>query len=133
MIDTGAGANAAYGGDGNDVVVGRTEGNTLFGDNGQDTIIGGDGADLLYGGSDNDFLDGGAGNDVFYGGNGDDVIDTGAGINVAYGFGSASDGASVTQIDAGHFSVNSADGLVHEVVTFTRATVLVPLDFLFVS
>ncbi|WP_118136708.1 calcium-binding protein [Oceanicella sp. SM1341] len=46
-----------------------------YGGEGNDTLIGGAGADLLYGGSGDDHLEGEVGNDEMYGGNGRDTME----------------------------------------------------------
>lgn len=59
----------AEGGDGPDVLMGNTAGNSLSGGAGNDTLSGGAGNDTLSGGAGNDTLSGGAGNDtVVFGG-----------------------------------------------------------------
>lgn len=55
----------AFGGDGNDRIVGHDQGAFLWGGRGDDTIIGGAGADVLVGGLGIDSLSGGAGADLF--------------------------------------------------------------------
>jgi len=78
----------AYGGDGNDSLIGNAANNVLYAARGNDMLDGADGADLiagaqgndtLYGGSGNDELWGGDGNDSFYGGANFDVLRGGAG------------------------------------------------------
>ena len=76
----------AYGGAGDDRLIGRGGTDTLYGDAGRDFLAGGDGNDLLYGGSGADTLVGGAGVDTVYGGDGDDEIRGGGrGAAVLYG------------------------------------------------
>ncbi len=63
------------GGDGDDNIVGFSNGNdTLRGGAGNDTLSGEDGNDTLYGESGNDVLYGGNGDDALYGGEGDDTL-----------------------------------------------------------
>jgi len=50
-----------------------------FGGDGDDTLVGSARADILYGGDGNDWLYGGAGNDHLDGQGGDDVVVAGAG------------------------------------------------------
>jgi Ca2+-binding RTX toxin-like protein len=63
----------AFGGDGDDTIVGDEESNQLFGENGNDNLNGMAGGDILTGGAGNDTLDGGSGADRLDGGLGDDV------------------------------------------------------------
>ena len=75
----------AYGGDGNDVIIGGSEADKLFGEDGDDVLVGYEGDDELKGGSGNDTLRGREGNDDIDGGDGDDYIRTGSGNDVARG------------------------------------------------
>jgi len=68
----------AYGGEGDDRIVGNTARNMLAGSDGKDRISGNEGNDTLKGGSGNDALAGGAGSDVLYGGSGRDAFRFGA-------------------------------------------------------
>lgn len=61
----------AYGGGGNDELIGNDADNTLLGNSGNDDLIGGGGNDILRGGYGNDNMSGGAGNDTIYYTNGD--------------------------------------------------------------
>jgi hypothetical protein len=49
----------AWGGDGNDTLIGGTNQDALFGEDGNDALYGGGGKDFLFGGNGNDYLDGG--------------------------------------------------------------------------
>jgi Ca2+-binding RTX toxin-like protein len=78
----------AYGGDGDDTLIGSAAANVLYaargndvlyGAGGADTVSGGPGDDTLYGGAGDDELWGGAGNDTFHGGAGFDALRGGAG------------------------------------------------------
>lgn len=93
----------AYGGDGNDVIIGGSEADKLFGEDGDDVLVGYEGDDELKGGSGNDtlrgregnddidggdgndFINGDSGNDTLIGGLGDDEIRTGSGNDIARG------------------------------------------------
>lgn len=77
-----------FGGDGNDMIIGSTNGDfisgdagndTLMGDDGDDGILGGDGLDLIFGGDGHDDLAGGADNDRLFGDNGMDDLAGGFG------------------------------------------------------
>ncbi len=57
----------AFGGSGNDSIVGNTSNNLLRGNNGSDTLIGGSGNDTLDGGAGADTLNGGLGRDLMTG------------------------------------------------------------------
>ncbi|MDC1231660.1 M57 family metalloprotease [Gammaproteobacteria bacterium] len=93
----------AYGGAGNDVIIGGSEADKLYGEDGDDVLIGYEGDDELIGGTGNDilrgregnddidggdgndFINGGSGNDTLIGGLGDDEIRTGSGNDIARG------------------------------------------------
>src|SRR5207245_2730859 len=60
----------AYGGPGNDTLIGGSGPDGLYGDDGKDLLKGGDGDDGLVGGSGSDVVYGNAGNDYLLGGNG---------------------------------------------------------------
>lgn len=94
----------AYGGSGNDTILGNSLDNVLKGGAGNDTVFGGDGNDIIYGGygfgtgTGNDTLKGGGGadylfaedgNDTLKGGGGADYLDGGTGVNTADYGGSA--------------------------------------------
>jgi VCBS repeat-containing protein len=64
----------AYGGSGNDTIMGSVAANYLRGNSGNDDISGNDGADVLEGGVGDDRLDGGNGNDHMNGGDGSDTV-----------------------------------------------------------
>jgi len=113
---------------------------TLFGSAGDDDLHGGNGADVLFGSGGADLLDGGAGNDTFVFGrgsaHGDTVLDF-AGNGAAAGdslifSGYGTTGASFTQVDATHWSINSADGAVLDVLTFRNSASIHSTDYLFV-
>ena len=85
----------AYGGEGNDVIIGGSEADKLFGEDGDDVLVGYDGDDELIGGSGNDVLrgregnddlDGGDGNDFIFGGSGNDTLIGGNGDDELYGY-----------------------------------------------
>ena len=70
----------AYGGYGDDVILGNDTHNRLHGGyGGNDVIFGDEGNDLLWGGSGDDRLRGDRGNDVLVGGAGDDLLVGGLG------------------------------------------------------
>ena len=78
----------AYGGEGNDVIIGGSAADKLFGEDGDDVLIGYEGDDELTGGSGNDILRGIEGNNVIDGGDGDDFLSGGDGndtINGGFG------------------------------------------------
>jgi Ca2+-binding RTX toxin-like protein len=107
-----------------------------------DTIIGDGGANVLDGAGGGDSVTGGGGNDtfVFKRGqvSGDAVVDfSGNGAAAGdqlqfFGYGSATDGATFTQIDATHWSINSADGTAHDVLTIANGAPVHASDVLFV-
>jgi Ca2+-binding RTX toxin-like protein len=138
----------AHGGD--DSIDGRGGNDTLIGGDGSDTVIGGSGGDTFYGGDGVDALNGGAGVDVLNGGNGDDVFTFSAGeangdtlqdfagngavagdTIVFTGYGLAINGATFVQIDATHWQINSADGLIHDLIAVSNGASFDASDYLF--
>ncbi|MCA9186873.1 MAG: hypothetical protein KDA99_14700 [Planctomycetales bacterium] len=73
----GGGNDFLYGGDGADFIAGRGGNDTLRGGNGVDRIVGDSGNDQLYGDDGDDSLDGGIGTDTITGGDGFDQIENG--------------------------------------------------------
>ncbi|RJF86476.1 hypothetical protein D3874_05085 [Oleomonas cavernae] len=135
----------AVSGTGNAADNGLTGGNganVLLGLGGSDLISGGGGADTIDGGIGSDILAGGTSNDLFVfsasQANGDMVLDfLGNGASVGdtirfTGYGAAADGATFVQVDASHWQVNSADGLVHDTITFANAAAIHSTDYVFV-
>jgi hypothetical protein len=47
------------------------------------------------------------------------------------GYGTAAAGATLVQLDATHWQINSADGLIHDVITLANAASIDPADFIF--
>ncbi|MBN8919119.1 MAG: hypothetical protein J0H62_00075 [Rhizobiales bacterium] len=146
-----AGNDLLYGGNDNDTLIGGDGNDTLYGDAGADFLQGDAGADILYGGDGNDTLNGGAGADILYGGAGKDLFvfargeaqgdtvadflgfESGGGDMLIFsGYGLASQGATFTPIDGTHWSINSADGSVHEIITLLNQPSVGPVDFAFV-
>jgi Ca2+-binding RTX toxin-like protein len=97
---------------------------------------------VLDGGRGVDSLTGGAGNDTFVfrkgEAGGDTVVDfngngAAAGDQLQLvGYGTTAQGATLTPVDATHWSINSADGLTHDIITLSNAASLHPSDYLFV-
>lgn len=88
----------AFGGAGDDRLIGNAAGNVLRGNgggdllkgkSGADVLKGGNGRDKLLGGSGGDRLKGGAGHDSLIGGKGGDLIDGGSGNDKLWGDGGA--------------------------------------------
>ncbi|MBP3953761.1 hypothetical protein J8F10_00400 [Gemmata sp. G18] len=77
----------AYGGSGNDILVGGAgaANDLLYGEAGNDILYGRYGNDFLDGGSENDILDGSVGNDFLDGGFGNDDLLGGDGTDNLYG------------------------------------------------
>ena len=65
MISAGTVIENAYGGDGNDMIIGNDADNYLYGGHGHNTLQGGAGNDIIDGGPDGNTLVGGIGNDVY--------------------------------------------------------------------
>ncbi|MES0884978.1 putative Ig domain-containing protein [Roseibium sp. SCP14] len=75
--------------DGDDILIGTSEGDTLRGDEGDDQVSGGDGDDDVSGGDGNDTVSGGEGNDYVSGGSGGDTLNGNAGNDWLSGGGGA--------------------------------------------
>jgi Ca2+-binding RTX toxin-like protein len=81
--DTLISIEGAFGGYGNDTLIGNDRANNLYGDEGDDSLIGAAGDDTLGGANGADVLSGGAGRDwAFYGDGADKVVDLAAGTGV---------------------------------------------------
>ena len=112
---------------------GSSKNDTLYGDAGNNVLDGGLGLDALTGGSGNDTF-------VFHRGeaNGDTVVDfngNGAAAGDQFqlsGYGTAAQGATLTNVDATHWSINSADGLVHDIIALSNGAGVHSSDYLFV-
>ena len=112
------------------------------GSSNSDSIYGNAGNNVLDGGAGIDFLAGGAGNDTFVfhrSEAGGDTIADFAGNGAATGdqlqfsgYGTAAQGANLTNIDATHWSINSADGTVHDIITLSNGASIHSSDYLFV-
>lgn len=85
----------AYGGDGNDILIGGSASDLLVGGPGDDDLDGQGGDDSIVGGLGDDALTGGDGNDVLVAGDGDDNLDGGLGDD------SLSGGVGDDELDAG--------------------------------
>ncbi|SEQ24320.1 Ca2+-binding protein, RTX toxin-related [Loktanella sp. DSM 29012] len=85
--------DTAYGGDGNDILVGDLGNDTLYGDAGDDLIIGTGGNDKIFGGDDADTIRATAG----------DVVDGGTGTTTGTDF-------DVLEIPAGQPFINAGPG-----------------------
>jgi Ca2+-binding RTX toxin-like protein len=93
----------AFGGAGNDVLVGSSRRNFLDGRGGDDEIYGGASNDYLIGGAGNDSIFGDDGNDTLTGGDGNDTLTGGA-------------GADYLAADIGDDLIFNADGFADEVL-----------------
>jgi Ca2+-binding RTX toxin-like protein len=71
--------------DGNDTIIGSSDGELIMGNRGQDSLVGGSGNDILIGGKDIDKIDGGIGNDLMKGDQETDTLIGGEGADTAYG------------------------------------------------
>jgi Ca2+-binding RTX toxin-like protein len=122
-------------------VVGSAFNDTLIGSTAPDYLDGGSGDDTLTGGAGGDHLTGGTGNDTFVLNAGDangDIITDFAGNGAAAGdaitfsgYGTAADDAHIVQLDATHWQIVSADGLIHDTITLANGATLDPSDYLF--
>ena len=123
-------------------LIGNSADNTLYGSAGNDTLDGGGGNDMLSGWTGIDTLIGGTGNDTFRftsgESNGDIVVDfAGNGASAGdqfqfIGYGTAAAGATFVQIDATHWQINSADGLIHDIITIQNGASIYPTDYIFI-
>jgi Ca2+-binding RTX toxin-like protein len=113
-------------------VIGTNFGDTITGDNNTNVLDGGGGADTLEGGAGDDAFAFSAGES-----NGDIIVDfAGNGASVGdviafHGYGTAAEGATFVQIDATHWQINSADGLVHDVITLANGATVDASDYIF--
>lgn len=79
VMDMLGGDDWAYGGRGDDRILGRAGEDHLFGGNGADTILGHGGLDVIEGGGGDDRILGGGGGDQIYADNGNDRVKGGSG------------------------------------------------------
>ncbi len=94
MIGRGTVIENAYGGSGNDIIIGNSVRNILRGNagnddlsgaGGDDVLVGGDGDDILRGGAGDDWMVGNAGRDTIAGGGGNDTLIGSGGFDILYG------------------------------------------------
>jgi hypothetical protein len=124
--DTITGVEIAYGGSGDDVLLGTEERNRLEGGAGDDRIIGRGGWDNLVGGDGRDVLDGRDGSDNLYGGEGSDTLRGGTGDDDLQGGGDddAMDGGPGSDTFVGARPHAPRCGAGHDVVAAPRALLL---------
>jgi glucose/arabinose dehydrogenase len=123
-------------------LTGNIGGNLLAGSDGGQTLDGGGGHDVLNGMGGADTLIGGTGNDLFHfkrgQAHGDAIVDfDGKGAAVGdslrfVGYGKLAEGASLVQLNANQWQINSADGLVQEVITLQNGASIHASDFVFI-
>jgi Ca2+-binding RTX toxin-like protein len=99
----------------NDILVSVGGPNTLVGLDGGDTFV------CVKGQSDGTTIQD-------FNGNGPDAGDT----LVFVGYGTAAQGATLTQTDPTHWNINSSDGLAHDIITLANGAAVHQSDFLFV-
>jgi serralysin len=107
VIAAGTMIERAYGGRGDDEIIGNTAGNLLQGADGDDTVSGGQRSDFLDGGSGADVLSGNGGRDKLKGRGGDDRLFGGSGDDVLSGQGGddvmvGGDGADLFEFNFGN-------------------------------
>ena len=134
--------DSLFGGDGSDNISGKGGQDLILGMGGNDSIHGDGGADYLNGGAGADTIWGGSGNDhfIFHAGeaNGDVVMDfVGNGqrtgdVILFDGYGTKAEGATFARLDTTHWQVNSADGSIHETITFANGANIHQLDYMFI-
>lgn len=118
-------AEAGFGNDGDNRLVGTDGDNSLAGRDGHDLIIGGRGNDQLYGEQGDDRLEGGIGNDTLHGASGDDLLYGGEGDDYLSGFsgqdrlegGAGSDTFSIHDLERYH----DPEGVLDTIVDFRGA------------
>jgi Ca2+-binding RTX toxin-like protein len=125
----------------NGALTGNIQGDHLYGSDGSQTLNGAGGHDVLNGLAGADTLIGGTGNDLFQfrrgQAQGDTVVDfdgngAAAGDSLRFvGYGTLAQGASLVQLNATQWQINSADGLVHEVITLQNGAAIHASDFVF--
>lgn len=114
--------------------IGSAFNDDLRGHGGRNRLDGGAGADILLGNDDADTF-------VFRAGeaNGDTVVDfsgQGAALGDAFelhGYGTAAQGATFTQVDATHWMITSANGLIHDTITLANGASVHATDYVFVG
>jgi serralysin len=74
LINGNEGRDRIYGTGGNNFLRGGTDDDTIVGADGNDTINGNQGNDVIFGGSGENLLRGGQGDDTLYGGSKDDIL-----------------------------------------------------------
>jgi Ca2+-binding RTX toxin-like protein len=112
---------------------GNAQANVIYGNANHNVLEGGGGADFLNGLGGNDnfvFRPGQANGDTVYEfqGNGTGVGD----FMYFIGYGTAAQGANFVQLSANTWQINSANGLTHDVVTFSGTTSIDASDFVFI-
>jgi Ca2+-binding RTX toxin-like protein len=105
------------GSSGNDYLASFGGANTLIGSGGNDTFV------FLPGLSNGTTI-------ADFNGNGPDAGDT----LLFFGYGTATEGATLTQsqVDPTHWSINSSDGWVHDIITLANGAAVHQSDYLFV-
>jgi Ca2+-binding RTX toxin-like protein len=112
---------------------GNAQANVIYGNINHNVLEGGGGADVLNGlGGDDNFVfrPGDANGDVIH-----EFAGNGAGVGdfmYFIGYGTAAEGATFVQLDADTWQINSADGLVHDVITLAGGPAIDPGDFVFI-
>lgn len=99
-----SGSDIAYGGTGNDIILGSSDIDLLYGGVGDDAVYGMDGNDYLYGGDNKDTVYGGDGKDELFGGSGDDELVGGLERDSIYG----GDGDDTIQADLNDLAGSTA-------------------------
>jgi Ca2+-binding RTX toxin-like protein len=127
------GATTGTGNNSNNIIIGNAGNNTLSGQGGDDTLDGGAGSDTLTGGNGNDIFvfnrgDGGGDTITTFAGNG-----ASAGDSLRFvGYGTAAEGATLTQIGTtNQWQINSADGLIHDIITLSNNASVHASDYVF--
>ena len=139
-LDGEDGDDLLLGQDGNDALNAGLGADVLLGGAGDDTLNAGDGHDVLNGGAGIDMLTGGADDDWFQfnagEGNGDIVNDfSGQGGDgdflQFFGYGTATQGATFTSVDATHWLIASADGAIQDTITIANGAAITAADYAF--
>jgi Ca2+-binding RTX toxin-like protein len=127
------GATTGTGNSSDNIIIGNASANTLSGSGGNDTLDGGAGIDTLTGGTGNDIFvlnrgDGGGDTITDFSGNGPLTADSFRFV----GYGTAAQGATFTRIGTtNQWQINSADGLVHDIITLSNNASVHASDYVF--
>lgn len=116
----------AWGGAGNDTILGGAGNDSLYGGDGADRLTGGAGNDYIDGGAGDDTIQGGAGADTMIGGTGHDTLDytdDTQGITVNIGNNTASGGLAQGDVISGFENIRAGSGNDHLTMSNTSGSI----------